>query len=469
MRISTEYFQLKVNIYPLPSLLRPYAIPAYGGLISMAALPKGVRIPKPLIPVRVVFLDIDGVLLPFSGGSKAALPYEVVDFSRESLSALAEILSVPRTEVVLSSTWRVSEAGIEAIYRNFRTHEALKKVRFKHWNRTDPNFHSTRAEEIQRWLEQVPQAFGLSVESYIILDDESVADTFPGKSILTRSPVGLLQSDVATAVDILKNSTNSMLKSMHTARMARRKVKTETFTIEGKPGYNDGPPLRVRVCTLPGSCIGSIVWPGASCMSTFLFHHTSFFVRAGIDAIELGSGCGLVGLSYALCGGKIIMTETPSAGKLLTLLKKSVVMNENEVSQAGGSVSVIPYIWGNLWSGSSPSFVFASDCLYSEECVEPLFKTISVELIPPSNISTVFFLAYRPREKKAEDRFFEYLREEGFFIDRVVEEAESTGGPKTCPGSVSAKVDFIYIISRTTSHGGWFKYSSTTVPSDIAL
>ena len=99
----------------------------------------------------------------------------------------------------------------------------------------------------------------------------------------------------------------------------------------------------------------------------------------------------------------------------------------------------------------------------------PLFKTISAELIPPSNISTVFFLAYRPREKKAEDRFFEYLREEGFFIDRVVEEVESTGGPKACLGSVSAKVDFIYIISRTASHGGWFKYSSTTEPSDIAV
>jgi hypothetical protein len=435
----------------------------------MAALKKSARTLKPSIPVRIVFLDVDGVLLPFSGGSKAALPYEAVQFSRESLSALAEILSVPRTEVVLSSTWRVSEAGIEAIYRNFRTHEALKNVSFKHWNRTDPNFHSTRAEEIQRWLERVPQAFGLSVESYVILDDESVADIFPGKSILTRSPVGLLQGDVATAVDILQNSANSMLKSCHTDRMARRKVKTETFTIDGQPGYNCGPSLRVRVCTLPGSCIGSIVWPGAYCLSTFLFHHTSFFVRAGIDAIELGSGCGLVGLSYALCGGRIIMTDTPCADKLLTLLKKSAVMNENEVFRAGGSVSVLPYIWGNRWSGASPRFVFASDCLYSEECVEPLFKTISVEIIPPSNLSTVFVLAYRPREKKAEDRFFEYLREDGFFIDCVVEEAESTGGPKTCPGSVSAKVDFIYIISRTRNHDCWFKYSSTTVPFSIAV
>ena len=62
--------------------------------------------------MKAVFLDIDGVLLPF-GGDK---PYDSEHFCETALQALSDILAAcPEAELVLSSTWRCGGGDICAI------------------------------------------------------------------------------------------------------------------------------------------------------------------------------------------------------------------------------------------------------------------------------------------------------------------------------------------------------------------
>ena len=86
------------------------------------------------VPLRLVFLDIDGVLLPFGSGSQAGEagatqdPAECTDgrFPDSCLAALARILRETGAKVVLSSTWRCA-GGSEAVLEQFRDYAARKQ------------------------------------------------------------------------------------------------------------------------------------------------------------------------------------------------------------------------------------------------------------------------------------------------------------------------------------------------------
>ena len=73
-----------------------------------------------LIPVKLIFLDIDGVMLPFPSSSSSTI------FSNEALTVLEHVVATTGAEIVLSSTWRMDESAIEIIYKNFETFPSVK-------------------------------------------------------------------------------------------------------------------------------------------------------------------------------------------------------------------------------------------------------------------------------------------------------------------------------------------------------
>lgn len=115
--------------------------------------------------MKVIFLDIDGVLNCDKTRNPRKLPY-VVD--KKLLARLKKLLQRTGAKVVLSSTWRVDPIGIYAA---------------RYWGipfiDICPDMpKSPRSKEILRWLNKHPK-----VTRYAIIDDEdNELDDLPSSS-----------------------------------------------------------------------------------------------------------------------------------------------------------------------------------------------------------------------------------------------------------------------------------------------
>ena len=106
-------------------------------------------------PTCVVFLDVDGVLLPFGDGA-AAGPADG-GFPDAPLAALSAILEASGATVVLSSTWRCAPEAIAELTSAFFfyacTHGGPLGDIGSFAHMTNPAAaHLTRQAEIAEWL-----------------------------------------------------------------------------------------------------------------------------------------------------------------------------------------------------------------------------------------------------------------------------------------------------------------------------
>jgi HAD domain in Swiss Army Knife RNA repair proteins len=94
--------------------------------------------------LSIVFLDMDGVLLPFQQET----------ISNSCINALAYILQhVPSARLVLSSTWRVREQYIQIVLDALHQYgNNLKGIDF--YDITNPNLHTERQHEVYEWLQR---------------------------------------------------------------------------------------------------------------------------------------------------------------------------------------------------------------------------------------------------------------------------------------------------------------------------
>lgn len=192
--------------------------------------------------MKAVFLDIDGVLLPFGdppfGTDAIESSHDECEegkgrFTERSLKALAKILSETGAEVVLSSTWRCA-GGADAIIEEFRRFASRQRKREGHSHvcplgaiaekgefeyTTDPNMHSHRQWEIAAWIDSA-QAAGVVVDSWCALDDEELVSIDPldgggdfngrlqhifiDRHIKTPSNLGLLEHHATQAIAALQ-------------------------------------------------------------------------------------------------------------------------------------------------------------------------------------------------------------------------------------------------------------------------
>jgi ribosomal protein S8 len=160
----------------------------------------------------IVFLDIDGVLLPIGLESAERL------FPEYTLDALAHILTqIPNAELVLSSTWRVQESFIQAIVDDFKASgkSPLDQVTFT--DITDPTMHTERQHEILEWLTrhgylQQHQQQQHQEVAWIAIDDEELLEGPPNAKhrhlfehhvIKTDSHIGITMEDARQAVKLL--------------------------------------------------------------------------------------------------------------------------------------------------------------------------------------------------------------------------------------------------------------------------
>jgi hypothetical protein len=104
--------------------------------------------------VKVIFLDIDGVLNTTATPNPRKLPY-IVD--KKMVRRLRQLVTKTRAKVVLISTWRYDPAGIFSA--------RLHKIPLSGCTPDLP--HRPRRDEILRWLKAHRE-----VDRYVVVDDD---------------------------------------------------------------------------------------------------------------------------------------------------------------------------------------------------------------------------------------------------------------------------------------------------------
>ncbi|ESO10175.1 hypothetical protein HELRODRAFT_109498 [Helobdella robusta] len=139
--------------------------------------------------------------------------------------------------------------------------------------------------------------------------------------------------------------------------------------------------------------VGCVVWDSAIVMFHFIEKNKSFF--SGKKVIDLGSGTGLIGIQAAACGADAVITDLE---EFISLMELNIKNNLHIIS---GTIEARCLRWGSDVSDlSSPDILLVSDCLYYDESVLPLAKTIN----DLSNENTIVYLSYEIRESEAKKK-----------------------------------------------------------------
>lgn len=143
--------------------------------------------------LSVLFLDVDGVL---NRCGKSAQGLET-----NKCEMLARIVSEANPVIVVSSTWRISDRGMERLNLLFRQIGArVGGITPYHTARTDGGLYiaKARGNEIQEWMDEngTPARF-------VILDDDSDMCHLRPHVIKTESFVGLTPEITQRVIDAL--------------------------------------------------------------------------------------------------------------------------------------------------------------------------------------------------------------------------------------------------------------------------
>ena len=177
--------------------------------------------------IKVIFIDIDGVLSPFGeekySYKEGEFPY-AVKFSQKCVDNLNKLLEKSGAKLVIHSDWG-KQMKLVNIITIFATHgikgpyalpkdvgkdDDIKNI-FSDASKlydiaiTEKKFSSNKSHEIGFWLSDYEQF----VESYVIIDDKEIYpdyDAFADRNSRTVKPdsqVGLTEKDVEKALSIL--------------------------------------------------------------------------------------------------------------------------------------------------------------------------------------------------------------------------------------------------------------------------
>lgn len=145
--------------------------------------------------MKIIFLDIDGVLLNISSRGIEPCAYCVKN--------LNDIVKITGAKIVVSSTWR--KGGLEQIRFVLAqwgvTGEVIgiTPVLSRVTERSGFTRGACRGDEIARWLEQ-----NGPVDSFVILDDDGDMGELRSRLVTTSFYTGLTRLHAAQAIGILE-------------------------------------------------------------------------------------------------------------------------------------------------------------------------------------------------------------------------------------------------------------------------
>lgn len=137
----------------------------------------------------------------------------------------------------------------------------------------------------------------------------------------------------------------------------------------------------------------------------------------GKRVLELGAGCGLVGLVFAAMGAQVLLTDLPN---VLNLLEQNILLNKAAIAAGEGSVQCCELTWGvtsvtSLPQGwATPDLVVAADVVYHRELFDPLLSILTLLAAGGTLLAHV-------RRWKSDSAFFKQLRKQFEVIDITAE------------------------------------------------
>ena len=197
-------------------------------------------------------------------------------------------------------------------------------------------------------------------------------------------------------------------------RVDRRQQPTQQFSVHGETLeilQDTSADINVNQNT------GLKLWDGAYLLSRYLENATEFpqGFWEGKRCVELGSGCGLVGMTAWLLGARVVLTDID------LMLSHTNQCLENNTQRLGGkydasNIQTASYWWGSDCQHLKPpvDIILGSDVVYQKDFVKDLLKSLQ----DLSNENTVIYLAYKPRGL-GEDLFFDQLSSYSFRCDTI--------------------------------------------------
>ncbi|XP_048342274.1 LOW QUALITY PROTEIN: protein N-lysine methyltransferase METTL21D [Sphaerodactylus townsendi] len=182
-------------------------------------------------------------------------------------------------------------------------------------------------------------------------------------------------------------------------------------------------PLRVAQRAAAGGP-GGVVWDAALVLARFLDKSAAHQqappgrrLRLPLRrraVLELGAGTGLVGLMAASLGANVTVTDLE---EVQDLLKMNIENNQHLVT---GSIQAKVLKWGEEVTDflPAPDYILMADCIYYEESLEPLIKTLKDLSHPETHILCCYEERTMGKNPEVERRYFELLQKD-FELEKV--------------------------------------------------
>ena len=168
------------------------------------------------------------------------------------------------------------------------------------------------------------------------------------------------------------------------------------------------------------------LWDGAFLLARYLENTAVFpdgFWR-GKRCIELGSGCGLVGIVAWLLGADVTLTDLPTAlahtERCLAHNLSRVIAKNPAFAIRENCIRVKAHTWGKIVCDESnepvPHFdyIFGSDVVYQPSLTSDLLSTLKYF----SDVETRILISYKQRGL-GEEIFFDEIKKHGFVSNEV--------------------------------------------------
>ena len=163
---------------------------------SLSSLSRTSSPPPSGLPLRLIFLDVDGVLN--TADQRLATSIHPV-----CLRNFAELVLRTDSYIVISSTWRKHRPFMNKLMTCLKQHDVDERVIGK----TPQIAPFERPAEIMSWLDVASRQYGLDVASWVALDDmpleEMDRSSMGGRCVLTTIQAGLCKKHVRMAEELL--------------------------------------------------------------------------------------------------------------------------------------------------------------------------------------------------------------------------------------------------------------------------